>query len=238
MNRLYVLYVKRFLDIVLSATALAALSPVLGIVALLVALKLKPPVLFKQVRPGRMDAAGRETLFTLYKFRTMTNERNGSGALLPDRVRLTRIGKTLRNTSLDELPELWNILKGDMSFVGPRPQLVRDMVFMTQQQRGRHAVRPGLTGLAQISGRNDIPWEDKLACDLQYVRRITFFGDALIVFKTIGKVIRSENVSQGGMATAEDLGDDLLKRGKITADEYRLRQQEALSILEGEPHAV
>ncbi len=236
-DRLYVLFLKRFLDAVLSATALVVLSPVLGIVALMVVLAHKPPVLFRQLRPGRKDAAGRETLFTLYKFRTMTDARNADGALLPDGDRLTGLGRTLRNTSLDELPELWNILKGDMSFVGPRPQLVRDMVFMTREQRKRHAVRPGLTGLAQINGRNDIPWEDKLAYDLQYVRRITFLEDARIFFGTIGKVIRSESVSQGGMATAEDLGDYLLKRGKVTSGEYRLRQQEALSILEGEPHA-
>lgn len=237
-NRLYALYAKRVLDVALSAAALAALSPVLGIIALMVALKLGTPMLFRQVRPGRKDAAGRETLFTLYKFRTMTDKRNADGELLPDGDRLTAFGRVLRKTSLDELPELWNILKGDMSFVGPRPQLVRDMVFMTQEQRARHAVRPGLTGLAQISGRNGIPWEDKLSYDLQYVRRITFLEDARIFLRTTGTVILSESVSAEGMATAEDLGDYLLKRGRITQGEYRLRQQEALAILKGDPHAV
>lgn len=231
-GRLYNLLWKRLLDIILSAAALALLSPVLLIISLLVLAQMKPPVLFSQVRPGRKDAGGQERLFTLYKFRTMTNTRDAGGKLLPDADRLTGFGKLLRNTSLDELPELWNILKGDMSFIGPRPQLVRDMVFMSQAQRQRHTVRPGLSGLAQINGRNDIPWEDKLAYDLQYIQKQSFLLDIKIFLMTLLKVFKAEDISQEGMATAEDLGDYLLQSGKITQDEYTLRQQEALSLLE------
>ncbi|HPJ01297.1 MAG TPA: sugar transferase [Candidatus Limiplasma sp.] len=233
LNRLYVLFIKRALDMVFAAAALVVLSPLLAVIAVLVWLQMKPPALFQQVRPGRKNAAGQETLFTLYKFRTMTNRRDAHGTLLPDAHRLTGFGKLLRTLSLDELPELWNILIGDMSFVGPRPQLVRDMVFMTGEQRQRHSVRPGLTGLAQINGRNNILWEDKLAYDLQYIRRITFLGDMKIILITILRVFKAENINDTGMATAQDLGDYLLESGKITQAEYRLRQQEALSILEG-----
>ena len=163
----------------------------------------------------------------------MTDRRDTGGKLLPDEDRLPRFGKALRKTSLDELPELWNILKGDMSFVGPRPLLVRDMVFMTDEQRGRHDVRPGLSGLAQINGRNCIEWEDKLDYDLRYVRRISFLGDVKILLITVCKVFKTESISCEGMATAEDLGDYLLRSAKVTQDQYRTLQQEALSILEG-----
>ena len=152
-------------------------SPLLGIIALLVRLKLGSPVLFRQVRSGQIDASGQERMFTLCKFRSMTDERDENGKLLPDKDRMTWFGDVLRRTSLDELPELWNIIRGDMSIIGPRPLLVRDMVFMTDEQRKRHTVRPGLSGLAQINGRNCIMWEDKLDFDLQYVRRITFLED-------------------------------------------------------------
>lgn len=153
-NRLYRDYIKRFLDIVLSAGAIVVLSPVMAVTAVLVRVKLGSPVIFKQRRPGKD-----ERVFEMYKFRSMTDARDENGELLPDEVRLTSFGKKLRASSLDELPELFNILKGDMSVVGPRPQLVRDMVFMTAEQRKRHSVRPGLTGLAQVSGRNAIDWE-------------------------------------------------------------------------------
>ncbi len=152
-KRLYRDYIKRFLDIVLSAGAIIVLSPVMAVTAVLVRVKLGSPVIFKQKRPGKD-----ERIFEMYKFRSMTDARDENGELLPDEVRLTSFGKKLRASSLDELPELFNILKGDMSVVGPRPQLVRDMVFMTEEQRRRHSVRPGLTGLAQVNGRNIIDW--------------------------------------------------------------------------------
>ena len=235
---LYRAFIKRPLDVVFSALALFILSPVLGAIALLVRLRLGSPVLFLQLRPGRKDAAGRETLFTICKFRSMTDKRDENGKLLCDEARLTRLGRFLRKTSLDELPELWNILKGDMSVIGPRPQLVRDMVFMTQEQRKRHDVRPGLSGLAQINGRNDIQWEDKLEYDLRYVRRMTFVEDFRIFLVTIGKVFKAESVTFEDMATAEDFGDYLRRSGKITDAEYRLRQQEALTILKENTDAV
>ncbi|AGC67169.1 putative sugar transferase EpsL [Thermoclostridium stercorarium subsp. stercorarium DSM 8532] len=166
-------YRKRIMDIVMSLIAIIILSPVLLLIAALVKIKLGSPVIFKQKRPGL-----NEKIFTLYKFRTMTDARDENGMLLPDNVRLTRFGRMLRSTSLDELPELFNILKGDMSFVGPRPQLVKDLVFMTPQQRKRHSVLPGLTGWAQINGRNGITWEEKLELDLEYIKNISFFKDS------------------------------------------------------------
>ena len=180
---IYARYIKRILDVLLSGCALVVLSPVLLIVAVLVRTKLGSPVIFCQERPGKD-----EKIFKMYKFRSMTDARDENGELLPDEVRLTKFGRALRSTSLDELPELWNIFKGDMSIVGPRPQLVRDMVFMTPEQRLRHTVMPGLTGLAQVSGRNAISWEDKLAADLRYIRQITFLGDVKIVLLTVRKV--------------------------------------------------
>lgn len=179
---IYAHCIKRILDILLSGLALIALSPVLLVVAVLVRVKLGSPVIFCQMRPGR-----NEKIFKMYKFRSMTDARDEKGELLPDDVRLTKFGKALRATSLDELPELWNIFKGDMSIVGPRPQLVRDMVFMTQEQRRRHTALPGLTGLAQVNGRNAISWEDKLQTDLCYVEHITFVGDVKIIAQTVKK---------------------------------------------------
>lgn len=169
---LYRKYFKRPMDFVLSLISIIFLSPILLVVAILVRIKLGSPIIFKQKRPGL-----NEKIFTMYKFRTMTDERDEDGELLPDRVRLTKFGSMLRSTSLDELPELFNILKGDMSIVGPRPQLVRDMVFMTPQQRRRHSVQPGLTGWAQVNGRNDVTWEEKFALDLKYIDNITFFSE-------------------------------------------------------------
>ena len=151
----------------------------------------------------------------------MTDEKDENGKLLPDEVRLTKFGKFLRSTSLDELPELINIIKGDMSIVGPRPQLVRDMLFMTDEQRKRHTVRQGLTGLAQVSGRNNISWEEKLNYDLQYIENITFIGDIKIIFKTVLKVLKKEDINTEGMGTAEDLCDYLLRTKKITEEEYK-----------------
>lgn len=212
---MYKRFFKRFLDFILSLVAIIILSPVYIIVALLVRTKLGSPVIFKQERPGKD-----EKIFKMYKFRTMTDERNEEGNLLPDDVRLTSFGKKLRSTSLDELPELFNILKGDMSIVGPRPQLVKDMIFMTEEQRKRHTVRQGLTGWAQVNGRNAISWEDKINYDLQYVKNITFINDVKIIILTLVKVLKKEDISTEGMETAEDLGDYLLRTHQISQQEY------------------
>jgi undecaprenyl phosphate N,N'-diacetylbacillosamine 1-phosphate transferase len=208
-------YIKRPMDFILSLCAIIVLAPVLLIIAILVRVKLGSPVLFKQKRPGL-----NEKIFTLYKFRTMTDERDENGELLPDSERLTKFGSLLRSTSLDELPELFNIIKGDMSIVGPRPQLVRDMVFMTSEQRHRHCVLPGLSGWAQVNGRNGITWEEKLLLDLEYIDAITFLQDWKIIFMTVAKVFQRDGVSAKGMDTAEDYGDYLLREKKITVDEH------------------
>lgn len=213
---MYRYFFKRFFDFVLSLIAIIILSPVYIIVAILVRVKLGSPVIFTQERPGKD-----EKIFKMYKFRSMTSETDEEGNLLPDEVRLTSFGKKLRSTSLDELPELFNILKGDMSIVGPRPQLVKDMIFMTEEQRKRHTVRQGLTGLAQVNGRNAISWEDKINYDLQYIQDITFINDVKIVFQTLVKVFKKEDISTDGMETAEDLGDYLLRTNQISLQEYR-----------------
>ena len=223
---IYARCIKRLLDVLLSGCALIVLSPVLLVTAALVKRKLGSPVIFCQERPGRD-----EKIFKMYKFRSMTDERDENGELLPDEMRLTGFGRLLRSTSLDELPELWNIFKGDMSIVGPRPQLVRDMVFMTPEQRRRHTVLPGLTGLAQVSGRNAISWEDKLAADLRYIRRITFWGDVKIVLLTVKKVFCREDISAEGMDTSEDLGDYLLRTGRVDQTQYQELQAAGRELL-------
>jgi lipopolysaccharide/colanic/teichoic acid biosynthesis glycosyltransferase len=223
----YARSIKRKLDIILSGAALVVLSPVMAVTAWQVRKKLGSPVLFTQLRPGKD-----EKIFKMYKFRTMTDERDAEGNLLPDEVRLTEFGQFLRSTSLDELPELFNILKGDMSIVGPRPQLVRDMVFMTKEQRRRHKVPQGLTGLAQVNGRNNISWEDKLLYDQQYVKKITFLGDLFIILKTIGNVLKKEDINTEGMATAEDLGDYLLRTGQVDQTTYDRKQRIARKLCE------
>lgn len=212
---MYRKYFKRPLDFVMALLGLIILSPVLLVTAILVRVKLGSPVIFKQPRPGL-----NEEIFTMYKFRTMTDERDENGQLLPDEIRLTSFGKYLRSTSLDELPELWNILKGEMSFVGPRPQLVKDMVFMNSEQRRRHSVRPGLTGWAQVNGRNNISWEDKLSLDMEYLGCISFLGDLKVICKTFHRVAKRDGVVTEGMVTAEDLGDYLLRTGKINKHRY------------------
>ncbi|MGM0171591.1 hypothetical protein IGJ39_001693 [Enterococcus sp. AZ140] len=181
---------KRALDICFSALALVVLSPVLLIVALLVKIKLGSPIIFKQNRPGKD-----EVIFSMYKFRTMTDAKDANGNYLPDNVRLTKFGQLLRATSLDELPELWNILKGDMSFVGPRPLLVEYLPLYNEDQRKRHSVRPGLTGLAQVNGRNAISWQKKFELDIKYINSVSFLCDVSIIFQTVIKVIRSENIN-------------------------------------------
>jgi len=223
----YAKYFKRAIDIFCALAAIIVFSWLYIIVALLVRFKLGSPVIFKQPRPGKD-----EKIFTLYKFRTMTDERDEDGNLLPDDIRLTKFGKLLRSTSLDELPEAFNILFGHMSVVGPRPQLVRDMVFMTDEQRMRHTVRPGLSGLAQVKGRNGITWEDKLNYDLEYIEKITFWGDFKIVFLTVWTAFFvRDGISQEGMDTAEDFGDYLLNSGKIDEEEYMKNQEEAKELL-------
>lgn len=212
---IYRKFIKRPMDFILSLIAIIVLSPVFLVVAILVRMKLGSPIIFKQKRPGL-----NERIFTIYKFRTMTDETDEKGELLPDSIRLTKFGRFLRSTSLDELPELFNILKGDMSIVGPRPQLIRDMVFMDSYQRERHSVLPGLTGWAQINGRNGVTWEDKLALDIEYVNNITFLGDLKIIIITIGKVFKRDGITAEGMDTAEDLGDYLFRTGKIDKETY------------------
>ncbi|MFS1137192.1 sugar transferase [Enterococcus hirae] len=186
----YQLFGKRILDILLSGIALIVLSPIILIVGILVRIKLGSPIIFKQERPGKS-----EKIFSMYKFRTMTDERDHNGEYLPDEIRLTKFGKMLRATSLDELPELWNILKGDMSIVGPRPLLVEYLPLYSEKQGKRHNVRPGLTGLAQVNGRNAISWEEKFDLDVYYVDKISFFNDLIIIIQTCKKVIKKENIN-------------------------------------------
>ena len=218
---------KRVIDFLLSLIALLLLSPILLILTIVGAFAMKGNPFFTQLRPGK-----NERIFKLVKFRTMTCEKDADGNLLPDDKRLTGYGKFLRSTSLDELPELWNILKGDMAIVGPRPQLVRDMVFMNEMQRKRHTVRQGLTGLAQVSGRNGISWESKLNYDLQYVSRITFWGDIKIILMTVRSVFKREGITEEGCDTAEDFGDYLLRSNCVNVAEYNQKQQEAKELLE------
>lgn len=228
----YERYIKRVIDIVCATCAIVCFSPLYLVVAVLVKIKLGSPVLFTQDRPGLIDKDGKETIFKMYKFRTMTDERDEEGNLLPDDVRLTKFGAWLRSTSLDELPEAFNILNGTMSLIGPRPQLVRDMVFMTEQQRMRHTAKPGLSGLAQVNGRNAITWEDKIDWDLKYIRKITFLEDMRIIFQTVMKAfLRQEGITEGNMATAEDFGDYLFRTEKVDVYTYKLKQDEAKKIL-------
>ena len=178
------------------------------------------PVIFSQIRPGKDNK-----LFRLYKFRSMTDAKDKNGNLLPDEERMTDFGRKLRATSLDELPELWNILKGDMSIVGPRPQLVRDMVFFTEEELHRQDVTPGLTGLAQISGRNNIDWKERFAYDLKYIEKISLQEDLRIVWRTIFKVGNQEDIATDGMETSEDYGDWLLRKHLLTKIDYERKQK-------------
>ena len=224
---MYAKFFKRIIDFTASLMGLVVLSPIFLILIVLGAVKMKGNPFFTQLRPGKD-----EKIFRLIKFRTMTCEKDTQGNFLPDEKRLTRYGKILRTTSLDELPELLNILKGDMSIVGPRPQLVRDMVFMTPEQRLRHSVRPGLTGLAQVSGRNNIAWEQKLEYDLTYIRNgITLWEDIRILFMTVGKVFRREDTVREGTVSDMDFGDWLLQKGEVTEEVYHQRQKEAKELL-------
>ena len=187
----YERFIKRPLDCLLSSLALIILSPIMLITAILVRVKLGSPILFSQERPGR-----NEKLFKIYKFRTMTDKRDESGNLLPDAERLTKFGKILRSTSLDELPELFNIAKGDMAIVGPRPLLTQYLPYYRREERERHAIRPGLTGYAQIHGRNFVMWDERCALDVQYAKKITFIGDVKIILQTIIKVLKRADVAE------------------------------------------
>ena len=228
---MYAKFFKRFFDFILSLTAVTILLPILLILAIVGAIAMKGNPFFVQPRPGKKGRKGKEKIFKLIKFRTMSNAKDKDGNLLPDDQRLGKYGAFLRSTSLDELPELFNILLGHMAIVGPRPQLVRDMVFMTEEQRRRHDVRPGLTGLAQCSGRNNMSWEQKFEYDLKYIEKITFIGDVKILVKTVVSVFRREGINEEGMATAMDLGDYLLQTGKVEKEEYDEKQDEAKKLL-------
>ena len=224
---LYERYFKKILDIICSLGFILCFWWLYVVVAILVKRKLGSPVIFKQQRPGLNGK-----IFTMYKFRSMTDAKDKDGNLLSDVERLPRFGELLRATSLDEIPEFINVLKGDMSLIGPRPQLVRDMVFMTEEQLKRHNVRPGITGLAQVSGRNAISWEDKLNYDLVYIQNISFLQDMKIAIETIKKAfIKQEGITEEGMATAEDFGDYLLHTNKISLEKYNELQNIALKIL-------
>ena len=196
---MYKRFVKRCLDFLLSLAALIILSPVLLLVAILVRCKLGSPILFKQERPGL-----HEKIFCMYKFRTMTDAKDADGNLLPDEVRLTKFGKLLRSTSLDELPELFNLLKGDMAIVGPRPLLVQYLPRYNERQRRRHDVRPGFTGLAQVKGRNSISWQEKFEWDVRYVENVSFLMDLRIIAKTVKVVLKRDGISSETSATMEE----------------------------------
>ncbi len=196
---MYKKFLKRWTDFILSLIALVVLSPVFLIVSILVRKRLGKPIIFKQKRPGK-----NEKIFEMYKFRTMTDKKDAKGNLLPDEKRLTAFGKNLRSTSLDELPELINILKGDMSIVGPRPLLVKYLPLYNKRQKRRHEVRPGFTGLAQVNGRNSISWEEKFEWDVKYVEHITFMGDLKIILKTVLTVLRHEGINSETSVTMEE----------------------------------
>lgn len=228
---LYKPFFKRFWDVVLSGLAIIILSPFLIVLIIIGAIFMRGNPFFVQKRPGKKKKDGNERIFKLFKFRTMSNKKDESDNLLPDEQRLNRYGKFLRSTSLDELPELFNIFIGDMSIIGPRPQLVRDMVFMNEQQRHRHDIRPGLSGLAQVNGRNNISWEQKLDYDLQYLNKISLLGDIGLIFKTVFKVFKRADIDREGTASDIDFGDWLLQEGKVSQKEYDHNQELAKRVL-------
>jgi len=232
---IYERFIKRPLDCFLSCGAAIVLFPVLLCLIIAGAVNMKGNPFFTQDRPGRIDPkTGKETVFKLIKFRSMTNEKDENGNFLSDEKRLHKYGKALRASSLDELGELINIIKGDMAVVGPRPQLVRDMVFMTPEQRKRHHIRPGLTGLAQCNGRNGLSWDNKLQYDIDYIENgITFMGDVKIIIRTVEKVFKKEGITEDNMATAADYGDYLLNVGKVNKEEYDKKQREAKKYVMG-----
>ncbi len=230
---MYAKFWKRFFDFTLSLLALIVLSPLLIILTVIGAIAMRGNPFFTQARPGKIDKkTGKEKIFRLIKFRTMSNKKDENGNLLPDEARLNSYGRFLRSTSLDELPELVNIIFGSAGVVGPRPFLVRDCVFLTDEQRRRHTVRPGLTGLAQVNGRNNITWEQKFEYDLQYIDKgITFKDDLVIILKTIAKVIKRSDVVREGTVSDMDYGDWLMMEGKVDQATYDEKQEEARQLL-------
>lgn len=229
---MYAKFFKRLIDFILSLSALLFLLPLFLILIVVGAVAMKGNPFFLQPRPGKKNQNGEEKIFNLIKFRTMSNAKDKNGNLLPDEQRLNKYGTFLRSSSLDELPELINIIIGDMSVVGPRPQLVRDMTFMTEGQRMRHNVRPGLTGLAQINGRNNITWEQKFEYDLEYINEgITFIGDIKIILGTVGKVLKRSDTVREGTVSDMDFGDWLITQGKVDRDTYDKKQAEAKELL-------
>ena len=229
---MYKNFFKRLIDFILSVAALIVLSPVLLILTIVGAVAMKGNPFFMQSRPGKKGKDGKEKIFKLIKFRTMSNAKDKNGNLLPDDQRLGMYGAWLRSTSLDELPELLNIVVGHLALCGPRPFLVRDCVFMTEEQRRRHDVRPGLTGLAQVNGRNNITWEQKIEYDLQYIDSgITFIGDIKILSQTIGKVLKRSDTVREGTVSDMDFGDWLIMEGKVDKETYDKKQEEAKELL-------
>mgnify|MGYP000109700084 FL=1 len=229
---MYAKFWKRFFDFTLSLLALIVLSPVLLVLIIVGAIAMRGNPFFVQPRPGRKGKDGREKIFYLIKLRSMNNKRGINGELLPDDQRLGRYGAFLRSTSLDELPSLVNIVLAQLSIVGPRPFLVRDCVFLTDEQRRRHDVRPGLTGLAQVNGRNNITWEQKFEYDLQYIDQgITFKGDLMIILKTVAKVLKRSDVVREGTVSDMDYGDWLMMEGKVDQATYDEKQEEARKLL-------
>ena len=227
----YEKYIKRLLDIVCSLLFIIVFGWSYAIIAVIVKVKMGSPVIFRQPRPGIVKN-GKETIFDMYKFRSMTDARDEKGELLPDEKRLPKFGAILRSTSLDELPEVFCILKGDMSVIGPRPQLVRDMVFMSDEQRMRHTAKPGLTGLAQVRGRNAVTWEEKLDWDLKYIEKVSFLGDTKILLETVAVVFKRSGITDGENATAFDYGDVLLRKGKVSKAKYDAEQAHARILIE------
>lgn len=229
---MYAKFFKRLMDFILSVAALIVFSPVLLILTVVGAIAMKGNPFFLQPRPGKKGKDGKEKIFKLIKFRTMSNAKDKDGNLLPDDQRLGKYGVFLRSTSLDELPSLANIALAHISIVGPRPQLVRDMTFMTEEQRRRHDVRPGLTGLAQVNGRNNITWERKFEYDLEYIDKgITFMGDVKIILQTVGKVLKRSDTVREGTVSDMDFGDWLMAEGKVDRETYEKNQEKARDLL-------
>ena len=229
---MYAKFWKRFFDFTLSLLALIVLSPILLILTVVGAIAMRGNPFFVQPRPGKKGKDGREKIFYLIKLRSMSNKRGTNGELLPDDQRLGRYGAFLRSTSLDELPSLVNIVLGQLAIVGPRPFLVRDCVFLTDEQRRRHTVRPGLTGLAQVNGRNNITWEQKFEYDLQYIDQgITFMGDLKILLQTVSKVLKRSDTVREGTVSDMDYGDWLMMEGKVDQATYDEKQKEARELL-------
>ena len=226
---MYARFWKRFFDFILSLLALIVLSPVLLILIVVGAIAMRGNPFFVQPRPGKKGRDGREKIFYLIKLRSMNNKRGENGDLLPDDQRLGKYGAWLRSTSLDELPELVNIVSGRLALCGPRPFLIRDVVFMSDEQRRRHDVRPGLTGLAQVSGRNNVTWEQKIEFDLEYIDRgITLVGDVKIILQTVGKVLKRSDTVREGTVSDMDFGDWLMLEGKVDQATYDKKQKDQL----------